>query len=151
MNSFINNLNIVLCLLFLTGCTSNDKTQQGELENKTYLIGIKDNTLNDSVKIKFKSSTTIDFGKIKVGDTVRRVFTFENIGKKPFLINSATATCGCTVAYFNVHPIAVGMTDSIVATFISDGNMNGHQSKVVTVDCNSPLSPFLLTMNGIIE
>jgi hypothetical protein len=152
MNKFKNNLNIIfLYLIILTGCVSKSEIGQDKSKNTTYLIGTRANPQNKTVKVEFKSGTTINFGKIKAGDTVKKVFIYKNIGERPFIIKSAIATCGCTVAYFNERPLEVGKTDSIISTYISDESMIGYQSKVVTINYNSPLSPLLLTMNGRVE
>lgn len=51
-----------------------------------------------------------DFGKIKVGTPVTYSFEIKNIGDKPIVVQSATASCGCTVPEKPVDPIMPGAT-----------------------------------------
>lgn len=66
--------------------------------------------------IKFKE-TVHDFGKIKQGVPVTFDFAFKNISKKPLVIESATASCGCTTPVKPDKPIAKGKSDVIKAGF----------------------------------
>lgn len=66
--------------------------------------------------LKFKELTH-DFGKIKQGVPVTYDFLFTNIGTKPVVIESATATCGCTTPVKPEAPIAKGKQDKITAGF----------------------------------
>ena len=135
----------ILLFIGLTGCNQKHKDKNNE-----YNLEFK-NVQNDSVKIEFITNTTINIGSVKIGDTIKRVFKYKNVGQHPFLIYNAEATCGCTVAYFNDSPLPVGKTDSISGIFVSDEHMKGFVNKVVTVNSNSPLSPFLLTFYGRVE
>jgi Protein of unknown function (DUF1573) len=66
--------------------------------------------------IKFKE-TVHDFGKIKQGVPVNYDFVFKNISKKPVVIESATASCGCTTPVKPEKPVAKGKSDIIKAGF----------------------------------
>lgn len=66
--------------------------------------------------VKFKE-TTHDFGKIKQGVPVTFEFIFSNISDKPVVIESATASCGCTTPVKPEAPIAKGKSDKITAGF----------------------------------
>jgi hypothetical protein len=66
--------------------------------------------------VKFKE-TTHDFGKIKQGVPVTFAFLFSNITDKPVVIESATASCGCTTPVKPEAPIAKGKDDKITAGF----------------------------------
>ena len=139
-------------LLFIGLITCKKKDQGKNIETRNFQYNLDDkNTPNDSVKIEFISNTTIDIGYVKVGDTIKRVFKYKNIGDSPFLIHSAEATCGCTVAYFNDQPLPKGKIDSITGVFVSDEHMLGFINKVITVRSNSPLSPFLFTLYGRVD
>jgi hypothetical protein len=58
-----------------------------------------------------------DFGKIKQGVPVTYDFQFTNISKQPVVIESATASCGCTTPVKPEKPIAKGKSDVIKAGF----------------------------------
>ena len=58
-----------------------------------------------------------DFGKIKQGVPVTYAFAFANITDKPVVIESATASCGCTTPVKPEAPVAKGKDDKITAGF----------------------------------
>lgn len=60
-----------------------------------------------------------DFGKIKFGTPVYYDFAFENVGKKPIIIESAMANCGCTTPVKPEKPIMPGAKDAIKAGYNS--------------------------------
>jgi hypothetical protein len=66
--------------------------------------------------VKFKESVH-DFGKIKQGVPVTFNFVFANITDKPVVIESATASCGCTTPVKPEAPVAKGKEDKITAGF----------------------------------
>lgn len=66
--------------------------------------------------VKFKEITH-DFGKIKQGVPVTYDFAFVNVTDKPIVIESATASCGCTTPVKPEGAIAKGKIDKITAGF----------------------------------
>lgn len=58
-----------------------------------------------------------NFGKIKQGTPVTHDFEFTNISGKPIVIESATASCGCTTPAWPQQPIAQGKSNKIKAGF----------------------------------
>lgn len=66
--------------------------------------------------VKFKDKVH-DFGKIKQGVPVTFDFNFVNTSDKPVVIESATASCGCTTPVKPVAPISQGKADKITAGF----------------------------------
>ena len=66
--------------------------------------------------IKF-TETVHDFGKIKQGVPVTYDFAFKNISSKAVVIESATASCGCTTPVKPEKPISKGKNDVIKAGF----------------------------------
>lgn len=66
--------------------------------------------------VKFKS-TEHDFGKIKVGVPVTYDFAISNVGKTPVVVESATASCGCTTPVKPEQPIMAGDANKITAGF----------------------------------
>jgi hypothetical protein len=77
-----------------------------------------------------------DFGEIKEGDIVNKVFTFRNTGDVPLIISSANASCGCTVPQWPKEPIPVGGSGEIKVQFNSRGKP-GIQNKTVTITANT--------------
>ncbi|QHL88285.1 DUF1573 domain-containing protein [Nibribacter ruber] len=80
--------------------------------------------------------TEHDFGTIKQDKKVQHTFSFTNTGKSPLVIESATATCGCTVPEWPKEPIAPGATGSIKVEFDPTGKV-GQQSKQITITANT--------------
>lgn len=66
--------------------------------------------------VKFKEITH-DFGKIKQGVPVTYDFAFVNVTDRPIVIESATASCGCTTPVKPEGAIAKGKIDKITAGF----------------------------------
>jgi hypothetical protein len=66
--------------------------------------------------IKFKELVH-DFGKIKQNVPVTYNFAFTNISDKPVVIESATASCGCTTPVKPEAPVSKGKEDKITAGF----------------------------------
>jgi hypothetical protein len=66
--------------------------------------------------VKFKE-VSHDFGKIKQNSPVTYNFVFTNVTDKPVVIESATASCGCTTPVKPEAPVAKGKEDKITAGF----------------------------------
>ena len=58
-----------------------------------------------------------DFGKIPQNVAVTHDFTFKNISNKPVVIESATASCGCTTPKWPNAPVSKSKADKITAGF----------------------------------
>jgi hypothetical protein len=65
---------------------------------------------DDIVKVK---SEKFDFGKIKQNSPVTTYFEITNTSDKPVVIETATASCGCTTPEFAKEPIAPGSSTKI--------------------------------------
>jgi hypothetical protein len=72
-----------------------------------------------------------DFGKVKQGVPVTTYFTVTNISDKPIVIESATASCGCTTPEWNKEPIAPNTTTKIKVGY--NAAAPGTFSKPVTI------------------
>lgn len=97
----------------------------------------------------FKESE-FDFGNIKADKKVQHTFTFTNTGEAPLVIESATATCGCTVPEWPKEPIAPGKTGTIKVEFDPTGK-SGQQSKQITITANTNPQVNYLTIKTNIE
>ncbi|OZI08058.1 hypothetical protein BWI93_11340 [Siphonobacter sp. BAB-5385] len=78
----------------------------------------------------------VDLGKVTEGDTLLHRFAFKNTGNAPLVIQSASASCGCTVPVIPLKPIAPGDTSSLLVKFNSK-NKVGANTKTVTVVSNT--------------
>ncbi len=136
----------------LTSCDSSTKEKMAELENRVATLEDKSSintpaalqvnqaeantTPNpDAPKFEFAEENH-DFGTIKEGDVVEHVFKFKNTGKSPLVIQSARASCGCTVPSKPDKPIAPGEESEILVKFDSH-NKPGVQNKTVTITANT--------------
>lgn len=95
--------------------------------------------------IKFKE-VSHDFGKIKQSVPVNYSFLFTNISDKPVVIESATASCGCTTPVKPQAPIAKGKEDKITAGF--NAAAAGPFNKTIYVKVASVDQPLELKITG---
>ena len=95
--------------------------------------------------IKF-SELAHDFGKIKQGVPVTYDFQFANIADKPVVVESASASCGCTTPKWPQAPIMAGKKDLINVGY-NAANL-GTFSKPITVKIAGSDSPVILTISG---
>ena len=80
--------------------------------------------------IKFNAEK-YDFGKIKQGVPVTTFFTITNTSDKPVVIESATASCGCTPPEYSKEPIPAGGSTKIKVGY--NAASMGRFDKPVTV------------------
>lgn len=107
-------------------------------------------TPSENAPIMTFDETEYDFGTIKQGEVVEHTFTFTNTGKSPLVIESASATCGCTAPEPPKEPIAPGEKSSIKVKFNSAGKM-GQQYPTVTVRANTEPNIVKISMKGTVE
>lgn len=96
------------------------------------------------------SHTKYDFGTIYSGQKVQHQYRFKNTGKKPLVIESAQASCGCTVPEWPEDPIAPGDSGTIFVEFDSKGK-RGVQNKTVTITANTYPSKTVLDLTGEVK
>ena len=87
-----------------------------------------------------------DFGKIKQGVPVNHEFQFTNISDKPVVIESATASCGCTTPAWPQAPVAQGKADKIKAGF--NAAALGAFTKQITIKVAGAEQPMVITIKG---
>lgn len=68
----------------------------------------------DVIKV---NTETHNFGKIKQNVPVTYFFEITNTSDKPVVIESATASCGCTVPEKPAQPIMPGKTDKVKVVY----------------------------------
>ncbi len=95
--------------------------------------------------IKFKE-VKHDFGKIKQGNPVTYDFLFVNESNQPIVIETATASCGCTTPVYPKAAIAQGKTDKVAAGF--NASNAGPFNKTITVKLAGIDLPTVLTITG---
>lgn len=150
--------------IFAASCdnnTANDNVTEAEatvaeetsvltpVENPN-VAGAEEAVAPENAPVLTFAETSYDFGTVKQGEVVEHTFKFTNTGKSPLVIESATATCGCTVPESPKEPIAPGKTGEIKVQFNSTGK-SGQQSPVVTVRANTVPNITQVTLKGTVE
>ena len=95
--------------------------------------------------VKFKEMS-YNFGKIKQGVPVTHDFLFTNSSEQPVVVESATASCGCTTPTHPMGAIGVAKTDKITAGF--NAGTPGPFTKPITVKLAGVDVPVVLTITG---
>lgn len=82
--------------------------------------------------------TTHDFGNVKYPGEYLYTFKFKNTGNLPLIIESATASCGCTVPNKPEDPILPGEVGEMDVIFRpKEGQQGQPVTKKVTVTANT--------------
>ena len=95
--------------------------------------------------VKFKELSH-DFGKIKQNMPVTYNFVFTNITDKPVVIESATASCGCTTPVKPEAPVGKGKEDKITAGF--NAAAAGPFNKIIYIKVAGVDQPMELKITG---
>jgi len=75
-------------------------------------------------EFKFKDKeSTHDFGTLKEGPQATHIFEFTNTGNEPLIIQSASASCGCTTPEWPKEPILPGKKGKITVTYNTQGRV----------------------------
>jgi hypothetical protein len=109
-----------------------------------FTFGAMAQTKIDSL-IKFKTEVH-DFGKIKQSVPVTYDFMFKNISNAPVVIESATATCGCTTPVKPTEPVLAGASNKITAGF--NAGAPGPFTKPITVKVAGTDVTKVITITG---
>lgn len=115
-------------------------------EKNSDTITVATNGEQSYAQMNFES-TTYDFGQIKQGDVVKYTFIFTNNSETPLQINSAQASCGCTVPDYPKEPVMPGKQGKIEVQFNSAGKL-GTQNKTVQIVANTLPNTTTLVLKG---
>ena len=129
-----------LSCLFLLASIPNFSTKAND---KNYWYMTEDEIVVDK--------TVHDFGTIKESDgKVSATFTITNNTKNPFLINFASASCGCTVPEWTKEPIEPGKTGTVIATY-NPLARPGPFNKTITIVTSNNTQRLSVRIIGIVE
>lgn len=93
----------------------------------------------------------IEFGTVKEGEKVTRIFKFTNTGGSKLVISNVSATCGCTVPNnWPKEPILPGEKGQIEVTFNTEGK-SGQQVKQITILANTSPGSTAVALAGIVD
>ena len=90
-----------------------------------------------------------NFGTIAEGEKVTHNFRFKNSGKKPLVITSATASCGCTIPEKPEKPVLPGDTSFIKVVFNSSGKRNHNEKHIMVMANTNPPFPDLVLAGDV--
>ncbi len=127
----------VLLILIGSGCTG--KSRKGT-------INLKASADTGKAIITFIQYEH-DFGKVKEGEKVGYIFSFQNTGTANLVITSATTSCGCTVPKYDTKPISPSETGHMEVIFDTSGRY-GIQTKTITVKSNAATPVVLLQIKA---
>ncbi|MEJ8802492.1 DUF1573 domain-containing protein [Pontibacter sp. H249] len=130
--------------------TATEATTTAPVVENPNVAGSEGVVASENAPVISFAETSYDFGTVKQGEVVEHTFKFTNTGKSPLIIESATATCGCTVPKSPDMPIAPGETGEIKVNFNSTGKA-GMQAPVITVRANTVPNITQVTLKGTVE
>ncbi|WP_395042856.1 DUF1573 domain-containing protein [Flavobacterium sp.] len=107
------------------------------------------NKTNDYAKIEYKNE--INFGKIKVFDTVLKKIKLKNVSSNLLIIKKLETSCGCTVVELNDSIIEPNNFAEIKVEFISDKSNIGKINKSIIIDANTKPNFTVLYLKGFVE
>jgi hypothetical protein len=107
-------------------------------------FGITDSKIITTVEVE---KTVHDFGTVRISKKNPAVFTITNIGDKPLIISSVSASCGCANVTWDRQPIASGKSTAVQSEITL--SEVGSFSKNLVVYCNANESPIILTLRRI--
>lgn len=128
---------IAFCALALTA------TGMSQTNSAAQTASVQSKNANELVKF---TEVKHDFGKIKQGVPVNYDFNFQNVGNQPAVIESATASCGCTTPKWPKTPVTKSKTDKISAGF--NAASPGPFDKAITVKVAGYDLPIELRITG---
>jgi hypothetical protein len=106
-------------------------------------VGFSQTKAEDLVKFE---DLKYDFGKMKQGVPATYDFVFSNISTKPVVIETATASCGCTTPKWPQEPVMSKKSEKINVGY--NAAAVGTFSKTITVKVASVDMPVTLTISG---
>ncbi len=138
-----------ILLLALVACGSDDKVVSDETSSivatTTPTEGLSNFEEVTNNPNKPAGTTTIeymelehDFGTVKYPSENLYTFKFKNTGKVPLIIESATASCGCTIPNKPEEPILPGQIGELDVIFSpKEGQQGELVTKKITVLANT--------------
>ena len=130
---------LFLLVLLIVGCADNSQKKETTVNASL--------EYDDGQAIITFSSYEHDFGTINEGDVISHFFQFTNTGTGTLVINSANASCGCTVPKYDSKPIKPGESGFVEVRFNSSGT-DGHQTKTITVMSNAEPEVVILKISA---
>jgi hypothetical protein len=150
---------ILVAALSLAGCATKDKSNTTTSDSKDTVktpvatkpdVVSEVNTDPNATTIEWIDPIVKDLGSLTKNRAIEITYRFKNAGDKPLVIESVSASCGCTIPEKPEQPIAPGEEGIIKASF--NGVGTGSISKQVHVVANTkPQKNHTLTFTGTIQ
>ena len=117
---------------------------------------VEDNSKNSTQEVNDGKSTTIEyidvthnFGNVFYPSENLYTFKFKNTGNEPLIIESATASCGCTIPNKPEEPILPGEMGELDVIFRpKQGQVGQLVTKKITVTANTVPNETYLEISG---
>lgn len=93
--------------------------------------------------------TEFNFGSIKEGEVIEKIFTFKNEGQAPLVISNITASCGCTSPDWTKAPVKPGEEGYVKVVFNSTAK-TGAQAPTVSIQANTNPTVTRLNLKGTV-
>lgn len=135
-----------LAVSMLISCNSQVNKNQGSTDSVSTVSTVDEKDLG---VIVFEEDS-YDFGTVKEGTVVEKVFKFKNDGKSPVILAQVSASCGCTTPTYTTEPILPGKEGEVKVVFNSAGHP-GVQQKIVTVASNASNGVLTVQLKGTVE
>jgi hypothetical protein len=119
------------------------------MKHKALFLILLSSPFLHSQEIKFKKST-LKFGFVTQGDTVRLEYEFKNKGDKPLIITDYAVECGCTVMEKPTGPINPGESAFLKVSFDTHEKYD-RQDRTIKVISNAVNSPSVLRFKGVVR
>jgi hypothetical protein len=136
---------VVLASSFMLACGKKKSGVNSDIVNNP-LTADGSGDPDKMAEISF-AETQFNFGEIIQGQVVETDFGFTNTGKNDLVIYDAKGSCGCTVPEWPKDPVRPGEKGKIHVKFDST-NKEGHQTKTVTLTCNTQPNQVTLQIVG---
>lgn len=158
-------------LLFFASCSDSITVSEHKEEKKSAVVagGKNEKELSESLKEiskeeqqrekeELESHTTLsfnemlhDYGIVKPDSDNTTFFIVTNTGKRPLIIESVDASCGCTTPMKPEKPILPGKSDKIKVVFHPKPGQVGEQNKTVTVTANTDPRLTILKIKAFVK
>lgn len=155
MNKFIALLGTCL-LIMVFACDS--KQEEANTQEEANLVSVENATevaaeepqSDEKLPVMTFEEIEYDFGSADEGEIVKHEFVFTNTGESPLVIDTAQASCGCTVPTWPRNPVAPGESGTIAVEFNSQGRP-GITNKSIRINANTQPEVTVLYLKGSVK
>ena len=149
LNNLINTAAIILLCAFFASCGGrSDNKEGGQHASETVKAGMVI-ALSDSI-IDNRKADTIDFGRVREGEILKRDFRLCNKGDKALVITSVDFSCGCLSSEYPKYPLKPD-EDAPMSISLDTRGFGGWVYKTVIVQTSLCTRPYVFVVTAEIE